>query len=160
MATRLTALQEKYPVQPKRRLLRSSKSKNEFLRKSEMAKKMKDLQCFESQPYRDFIDGTNLNAAKTSVTRLRKAGTKIAILGKSPLRKSTATLSKTKSPNRLFSKSPYEVPKRFRLPESNHQSGASIRTQSIQRSATKHLLKPMHTNATNHGNSRIMAQQH
>jgi len=66
MESRLSALQEKYPVAPKRRILRPSKSKNEFFRKSEMARKMKDLQCFESQPYRDFIQKADVKVAKTS----------------------------------------------------------------------------------------------
>ena len=66
MECRLSELQEKYPVTPNRRILRSSKSKNEFLRKSEMARKMKDLQCFESQPYRDFIQRADVKVAKTT----------------------------------------------------------------------------------------------
>jgi hypothetical protein len=83
-----------------------------------MARKMKDLQCFESQPYRDFIQKADVKVARTTQAKWRQGGTKIALLGKSPMRKSTSALvQKSKSPNRTSAKSPYEVPKRFRLPE-------------------------------------------
>jgi len=54
----------------------------------------------------------------------------------------------------MLAKSPYEVPKRFRLPENGRESITTMK-KSIQKSTKKNLLQPMKTNATNLGNSRI-----
>ena len=117
-----------------------------------MTRKMKDVECFESQPYRDFI--SDVKGVKTTQAKRRPAGAKVAILGKSPMRKSASAFRKSKSPNMItFAKSPYEVPKRFRLPEYVKSAMA------MQNSSKRNLWKPTSSNAPNRANSRIQLEQ-